>query len=263
MVYSAIGEVELPRSEPDTDFIKSPFIELGEEDGFVVEMQYVGLGMKNAVGKAFLRQEAALALKRAATFLPKGYRFKILDAWRPFALQKELFYAYREKIIVDFNLSNKSRDEQDAFVKRFVSLPERDVVHPPVHTTGGAVDLTIVDENGVSLPMGTCFDEFSDRTQTNYFEALLKNEISCEISDSGLIDELLNKNKVFCSLSEKEKQLQIAFNRRLLYATMLRAGFTNLPSEWWHYDYYDRFYAYYTQTKSRYNGVFEPNDLQF
>ncbi len=35
---------------------------------------------------------------------------------------------------------------------------------------------------------------------------------------------------------------QVRENRRLLYYAMIDAGFTNLPSEWWHYDYGDRFW---------------------
>lgn len=261
MVYSAILQAQLPGDECGTDFIDSPFKEIGVGGGFAVEMQYVKMGMNNAVSKAFLRCEAYEALVKALAFLPKGYGFKILDAWRPFELQRELFYAYRQKIIKDFGLEDKNTDEQDSFVKRFVSLPNADVVHPPVHTTGGAVDLTVIDEEGNELPMGTDFDEFTDRTQTAFYEELIKGEMPSEISDNGTIARYLNNNKHYGELSDKEKQMQIVFNRRLLYTAMTKAGFTNLPSEWWHYDYYDRFYAYYTGTKARYKGAFALPDL--
>lgn len=38
-------------------------------------------------------------------------------------------------------------------------------------------------------------------------------------------------------------------NRRLLYNAMISAGFTNLPSEWWHYDYDTKFWGYFTGKK--------------
>lgn len=261
MVYSAILQARLPGNERGTDFIDSPFKEIVSGGKFVVEMQYVKMGMSNAVPKAFLRCEAYDTLIKASAFLPDGYGFKILDAWRPFELQRELFYAYRQKIIRDFRLEGKSSDEQDSFVKRFVSLPNADVTHPPVHTTGGAVDLTVIDEEGNELPMGTDFDEFTDRTQTAYYEELVKGEMPSEISDNDAIARYLENNKHYVELSDKEKRMQIVFNRRVLYTAMTKAGFTNLPSEWWHYDYYDRFYAYYTDTKARYKGAFALPDL--
>ena len=109
-------------------------------------------------------------------------------------------------------------------IRKFVSEPieEKDV--PPVHTTGGAVDVTILDSNGNELEMGSGFDEFSDRTYTAYYE--------------------------------NSKDERIRKNRRLLYGVMTKAGFSNLPSEWWHYDYGNRFWAYYNNQPAIYRGVF-------
>jgi D-alanyl-D-alanine dipeptidase len=36
---------------------------------------------------------------------------------------------------------------------------------------------------------------------------------------------------------------------------MISAGFTNLPSEWWHYDYGTKFWAYFTGNKALYKGI--------
>lgn len=36
---------------------------------------------------------------------------------------------------------------------------------------------------------------------------------------------------------------------------MIKAGFTNLPSEWWHYDYGDAFWSYYTKNAVKYQGI--------
>ena len=33
------------------------------------------------------------------------------------------------------------------------------------------------------------------------------------------------------------------------------AGFTNLPSEWWHFDYGDKFWAYFTGNTAIYEGI--------
>ena len=73
--------------------------------------------------------------------------------------------------------------------------------------------------------MGTEFDSFSPVTSTNAFEKTNNEEI---------------KN-----------------NRRILYNAMTKAGFTNLPSEWWHYDYKDRAWAYYKEKPAEYKGIFK------
>lgn len=219
-----IPNIKEPECYEILNISNSKFIEIKSNNIFLVEMQYPLLNMENAESRCFVREEVYEKLLQASKLLPQGYKFKILDAWRPFLLQKELFYKYSEKIILEFNLQDKSKDEQNEFIKKFVSLPNENVLIPPVHTTGGAIDLTLIDENGKELDMGTYFDEFTDRTNTNYFE---------------------NTNSI------------IKDNRRLLYYIMTSVGFFNLPSEWWHYDYYDRFWAYYKNEPSRYEGVFD------
>jgi alanine dehydrogenase len=76
------------------------------------------------------------------------------------------------------------------------------------------VDLTIVDANGEMLPMGTDFDEMTERSLTRHFE------------------ERVERGEIL-SASEQEALR----NRRLLYHLMTRAGFTNFPNEWWHFDF--------------------------
>ncbi|MBQ7307126.1 MAG: M15 family metallopeptidase [Clostridia bacterium] len=223
-----IPNVQDPKLYEKLEISNSKFVEIKNNEKFEVVMQYPLLKMDNAEERCFVREEVYQKLLIASNLLPKGYKFKILDAWRPFELQRELFYKYSEKIITEFKLQDKTKEEQNEFIKKFVSLPNKNVLVPPVHTTGGAIDLTIIDENGNELEMGTYFDEFTDRTNTNYFE---------------------------------DSDLKIKDNRRLLYNIMTSVGFVNLPSEWWHYDYYDRFWGYYNNEPSRYEGIFEVKDV--
>lgn len=74
------------------------------------------------------------------------------------------------------------------------------------------------------VDMGTSFDSFKETAWSAYFE---KN----------------NSN-----LDARE-------NRRILYHAMLDAGFTNLPSEWWHYDYGTKFWGYFTGKQPLYRGI--------
>ena len=49
-----------------------------------------------------------------------------------------------------------------------MSLPVKDEMKGPVHTTGGALDVTLADENGTVLNMGTEFDFFGDKQLRQY-----------------------------------------------------------------------------------------------
>ena len=215
------------------NFISSRFMEITSNEYFDVQMQYPLLGMEHAETKCLVREEVYDRLLQAAKALPEGCRFVIYDAWRPFDLQRELFQKYSTDIIREFALENSSEEERKAVIRKFVSEPVADRFLPPVHTTGGAIDLTIQDARGQVLSMGTGFDAFTDKTHTAYFEQQKHQEDAEEIRN----------------------------NRRLLYAVMTGAGFTNLPSEWWHFDYGDRFWAYYTGQPAIYSGVFTIDEI--
>ena len=228
-----IPRVEDPARYTVREFQRSDLVEITSNEKIDVCMQYPLLGMKNAEAQCLLRKEAAEKLYEAAAKLPKGWRFRIWDAWRPFALQHELYETYSKDIIRDFGLEKVSEEERNAVIRGFVSDPIPDREIPPVHTTGGAIDLTILDVDGKELDMGTDFDAFTEKTRTDYFEA------SNHIEEADRIRE----------------------NRRLLYGLMTDAGFTNLPSEWWHYDYGDRFWAYYNRCPAIYGGVFTMEEI--
>ena len=70
------------------------------------------------------------------------------------------------------------------------------------HSRGTAIDLTLVDAQGQDLDMGTGFDEMS---------------IASEHFHPGLPEHVQR-------------------NRTLLLGVMHGAGFTHIPSEWWHYE---------------------------
>ena len=218
-----------PEAFRSAEFIHEGFVRLTDSPFLKIEMQYPILGMKNAEPLCFVRKQVGERLVAAAKLLPRGYRLKIMDAWRPFALQEELFFTYREKLITGFSLDKVSPEERDRVISGFVSLPVDDRDLPPVHTTGGAVDVTIIDPEDRDLPMGTAFDAFTHMTDTAFFE--------------------------------EKGDKQIRDDRRLLYSVMTSAGFTNLPTEWWHFDFGDRFWAYYKNSPAIYRGVFRREEI--
>ncbi len=94
--------------------------------------------------------------------------------------------------------------------ERYVSNPAHG---GGLHNYGLAVDISIADSLGNPLPMGTIVDHLGP-------EAHITNERA--LVSSG------------CITAENCE------NRRLLRSVMKEAGFTPLPSEWWHFNYCSR-----------------------
>ncbi len=203
------------------DIQNEPLVEINT---FLCDNYYYKYKINGSVNKCYLRESVAIKLKTAETYLPEGYKFKIFDGWRPFQVQKSLYEDYRAKIIK--SIPGLDEDEINELTKLFVSPPVWDKTLGPVHSTGGSVDLTIVDKTGNELNMGTEFDCFKETANTNYYEI---NNINEDVRN----------------------------NRRLLYDAMTQAGFTNLPTEWWHYDYGNKFWAFYTNKKAIYDCIFK------
>lgn len=95
---------------------------------------------------ALLRAPAAEALAKAQSYFwaHHSVNLLVLDAWRPHDVQEAMWAVWPDD--------------------RFVARPERDgegvIVRGSNHTRGVAVDLTLVDQDGVPLTMPTEFDAF-------------------------------------------------------------------------------------------------------
>ncbi len=78
-----------------------------------------------------------------------------------------------------------------------------------IHSYGCAVDLTVATQDGTPLDMGTSFD---------YFGELAYPSREARLFQAGKLTR---------------KQLA---NRQILRTAMLRAGFTRIEYEWWHFN---------------------------
>ena len=71
------------------------------------------------------------------------------------------------------------------------------------HSRGSTIDMTLIKMDGSFVDMGGTFDLFSEVSHPDYRK-----------------------------LTRKQKQ-----NRKILYNAMIKAGFTGIDSEWWHFTY--------------------------
>lgn len=166
----------------------------------------------------FVRENVAKLLVAAQKKMPKSWNIKLFEGHRSLKFQKILFdelYAVKKKEFP--NLSH-----ENIFLKTIEVVSPIDNLdgskNIPPHSTGAAVDISIVDDTGNPVPMGLFPEE--DLTQdTETFET--------------------NSTKVPIVVQEQ---------RRNLCEIMQNVGFVNYPYEWWHYSYGDRYWAYVTNS---------------
>ncbi len=131
--------------------------------------------------KVFLRKIVADSLESVQNYLKtKNLQLKVFDGYRPVSVQKRMWELLPDpRYVADPRIGSK-------------------------HNRGTAVDVTIIDELGNELDMGTPFDDFTEKAAPDYPD-----------------------------LSDEVKE-----NRRILIDAMKRSGFNVLDTEWWHFDFY-------------------------
>ncbi|MGW6924871.1 M15 family metallopeptidase [Streptomyces sp. NPDC054950] len=97
---------------------------------------------------AHLRSGALDRLVRAQRLLPTGVRFLVVEGYRPPGLQRRYFEEYAAAL---------RREHPDAAPGRIRELASAYISPPEVapHVSGGAVDLTLCNQDGRELPLGT------------------------------------------------------------------------------------------------------------
>lgn len=182
--FIAHGLVDIQKLDP------SILVELkySTTDNFIKEDVYGDLE------RAYLQPMAADKLIKANQFLkqekPK-YTLLVYDGARPRSVTK-IFWSRMSHMP-----PNRRED--------FVANPTKG----SIHNFGCAVDLTIADDKGRPLDMGTIFDFFGEVAEPRREAAMLK---------AGKLSA---------------QQLE---NRKLLRRVMLKAGFTSIQTEWWHFN---------------------------
>jgi len=177
------------------------FRHLSTVAGIAVDLRYaspdnfIGRDLYSPYDCAWLHRDAAVALERVVAWLKErrpGCTPLVLDALRPQRVQQELWDAL-----------------EGTALRMYLANPERG----SIHSFGMALDITILDEDGRELDMGTGFDDMT------------------ELSHPALEQGFLASGRLSAQ--------QVA-NRQLLRDAMFQAGFVGINSEWWHFDCGDR-----------------------
>ncbi len=178
-------------------------------------------GDMNGIWK--LREEVVNRLINVNDYLEsKNNRFCLLiyDSWRPVEVQDFLFKRAFSLECKKFGIG-ASIENMHSYplilkkVEKFWAYPSFDKKCPPPHSTGGALDLSLADQDGNPLDMGSNIDEMDERSRPDYYE------------NFGTQEALIWNSR-----------------RNLLKEIMIRSGFVQHPNEWWHFSYGDQLWAW-------------------
>ncbi|MCU0569646.1 MAG: D-alanyl-D-alanine dipeptidase [Oculatellaceae cyanobacterium Prado106] len=218
---------------------KVPIAECGEPlvpiplDQFSAEQPhpYVKLGAPYGDRSPyFLRQRVLDHLWQAQKLLQQEYptwRIQIFDAYRPIAVQQFMVDYSFAQLVSDRGLHPDQLTPQQQQkileeVHQFWAVPNPDPAMPPPHSTGGAIDLTLVDGEGRAIDMGSPIDEMSPRSYPDHFATVPESPFHR--------------------------------HRSLLKQVMLAAGFRQHPQEWWHFSQGDQLWAWLGNTPQAHYG---------
>lgn len=178
----------------------------------------------------YLRQGVLERLLFAQATLQRcypGWLIQIFDAYRPIAVQQFMVNYAFDQLLADrqlalSSLSDAQRQMLWEEVYQFWALPSHDPATPPPHSTGAAIDVTLVNATGQRVDMGGAIDEISPRSHPNYY-----------------------------ARSTDLRQQTYHHHRQLLHQIMTEAGFCRHPNEWWHFSYGDQLWAWQQQQQSQ------------
>lgn len=195
---------------------------------FEIPHPYQKLGAPyEGVSPYMLRQGVLEALKQAQQQLQvkqPEWQIKIFDAYRPVAVQQFMvdytFQTLRQQ------LPNESEEAIAQQVEQFWAQPSENPDTPPPHSTGAAIDITLVNEQGETLDLGSEIDELSSRSFPDFYE------------DAATASEQLYQQR-----------------RNLLKAVMVEAGFRQHPQEWWHFSRGDQMWAWLKRQESSHEVI--------
>jgi D-alanyl-D-alanine dipeptidase len=184
---------------------------------------YVKLGV-DYQGKSpyYLRQGVLNALQAAQKSLQQnypGWRISIFDAYRPIAVQQFMVdYTFqsllRERKLNLLELSSQQQEQLWQEVYQFWAVPSDNPATPPPHSTGAAIDITLVNARGEIIDMGSPIDEVSARSHPYHYQN-----------------------------PQTPAEKRYHQNREILNQAMTSKGFCRHPKEWWHFSLGDQIWA--------------------
>lgn len=169
-----------------------------------------------------MRKTVYEKLCAAQQLLPNGLRFELNVGLRSLNVQEKLFNEMYEKIKTKFPKKNQKElfEETSKFVAPVKTWSGHQ--NAPPHSTGGAIDVILIDRQGGCIDMG--------EDPNDPFNPVVIR------TDSTLIS------------------LEARKNRDIMATALSAVGFVNYPAEFWHWSYGDKRWAFMTHAKYSFYG---------
>ena len=165
----------------------------------------VELGYEN---EFIARESVVKKLVEASRLLPENILLSVKETYRPLAFQEHIFNRRANRLSEQPANQGKSQEEIFELTAQFIAPP-----NVAGHPTGGAVDVSLVDDAGRELDMGCGYDQDEESSGGRCFS------FSKDVSNVALS------------------------NREVLFSCMEAVGFVNYPYEWWHWSFGDKYWA--------------------
>jgi D-alanyl-D-alanine dipeptidase len=166
----------------------------------------IRVALHYASSQNFLKKPIYLGLQNC--YLPCEVAIKLCNAQMYLKEQFPLYNLIAFDAVRPLHIQQQMWDELEMPVEQKINY----LAHPSsisLHNYGAAVDVGLIGEDNVLLDMGTTFDYFGDLSQP-------KKELRF--------------------YKEGKLSKQALANRLLLRQVMLKAGFTIIATEWWHFN---------------------------
>lgn len=169
----------------------------------------------NNTNYTFVRKSVYEKLTRASSQLPKGLHFCLYEGYRSIALQQKIFDEQYKNVKTrhpDWPL-NDVFNETTKLVSPVVNKDGSNNIPP--HSTGGAIDVYLVNDQGNPLDMGI-----------------------------HPKDWMQDKEGILSLTDSKFISAEAKANRQIMNQRLSEVGFVNYPTEYWHWSYGDRYWAF-------------------
>lgn len=177
-----------------------------------------------AVKCIYIRQTIREKLLKAETLLPDGLRLQLHEGYISLDRQKEYFDEKLALVRKDYpELSLEGAFIETTKLASPITNLDGTINIPP-HSTGAAVDVDIINDRGISLDFGMAIKDWA-------------------ITDPSI-----------CETRSEKISLKARENRQLLFDVMTEVGFVNYFTEWWHFSYGDKYWAFQLNQKNAIYG---------
>lgn len=158
------------------------------------------------------------SVSKSPIFLPKGYKLCLYEAYPTLLTQEQIFSdQYNQLKSLQPAWSHAQIfQECTKLVSPVINLDGSENIPP--HSTGGAIDVYLLDLNGRAVDMG-----IHPKDWMQDLDGTMSQTDSMKVS------------------------LKAQRHRAIMSKALSEVGFINYPTEYWHWSFGDRYWAYHTR----------------